>query len=461
MSKMGGSADGILKHHFWIVLGVVFVLIAVSWYLGVSGQAKIQADQVNKINAGIKKARDVQGANRVHPNQESLAQVEERIESYRNVLQHYWQQKYLGQYEKFRWSESLEDNFVAIVEPLKNIELAIEYPVKEETPERLSRGLRNHYRENLEKHLSGLAKIVDSTWHVTGTVTATVDGLDAAEAGILGTETDEKSEVSLVLPPVSWSEENQTQLVQDHFAWAADQPPTTLEVLYAQESYWLLEGILNIIQNTNQTSDFSNLIPVKHIHVIEVGRHAAERKGAVGTITDGIYTAGETTSTRDTRGSGAGAMSGGEGSKGGAAGGPGMEAGRRGGGAGQEENAKESDPIFNRYFDTDFKPIDPDVFRKSLKDEFSKKKVFSKRVPLRLVVVIAEDRIPRFLQECQKSPLPFIVNQVRFNPEEHKEVRGLAELSPAVANRYLTVEFWGVLEMYLPMENAKDTVEEN
>src|SRR5438105_305754 len=84
---------------------------------------------------------------------------------------------------------------------------------------------------------------------------------------------------------VLWDPANQNEILTTHFGFTlANRPmPTTLEVLYAQEDYWVFDNIMQIIRETNKVDEKDGKpvyasarheAVIKRIDFIRIGRSA-------------------------------------------------------------------------------------------------------------------------------------------------------------------------------------------
>jgi hypothetical protein len=221
---------------------------------------------------------------------------------------------------------------------------------------------------------------------------------------------------------VLWDPANQQEILQTHFGFTMRSTlPTTLEVLYAQEDYWVLNNIMQIIKATNRGATARHEAVIKQIGFIRIGRSAM---GLAGHITPlGAPAAG----MMGAEGGDMGAMPAGEGSAtaggegaapdtGSPDGGGAMPGGE--GGMGMESTLLR-DPAEGRYVDEKYATLPASRLRGALTSRTPEDALLAvaKRMPVRIRVLIDQRRLNLFIAECGNSKLAVEVRQVRINRE--------------------------------------------
>ena len=186
------------------------------------------------------------------------------------------------------------------------------------------------------------------------------------------------------------------------FPWRA-RVPKTLEVLYSQESLWILEALLNIIASVNGDARFNP--PIKQINGITLGRGASTFAGRVtpfGTVVPGGYEGGS--------GSGSDMYSATAGSE------SGMNMPTTGGGA----VVAEADPGTGRYVNEDYVAVEVSQLRTVLSSAqpspADASLVVAKRVPVKLNLLMDQRKVIELLTACGNARLMVEVRQVRWLP---------------------------------------------
>ena len=227
-------------------------------------------------------------------------------------------------------AELLPD-LIAAVEPLKPIELKVEFPTPADRE--LKREFRNRYSDYIQKELPKLAEIIGAQWDTRLTTERENQGLPGgglmgpgdgfrgrvgaaglagmdAKAGMDGmpgaagmgrghgwTQGQVGEDPHVV---VNWSPTNQAALQTASFDWTR---PTTLQILYAQENLWVLRALMLVIKATNGDADAQYNAAIKEIMAIELGRAAAGITSS-GQVSRGPNSSGEGAEPGDTRGGG-------------------------------------------------------------------------------------------------------------------------------------------------------------
>ncbi len=248
-------------------------------------------------------------------------------------------------------------------------------------------------------------------------------------------------------PIVEWPAASQQELVSAICYWdKSGEAPSTLQVCYAQEDLWILEGILRIIETTNQGARANFQAAIKEIEFIRFGSRALEQ-------------AGDISSLSGQKGS-FGAKSGSPGGMGGSGGPPNLGdersgmggMGGMGGGGGNKmgDKAPETDPAGNRYVDDKFVPMDGAKVRSAMSNlTVADAPMFvAKRVPVRLRFKrMDQRRLNEFLAACGSAELVLEVRQVRLNTTAASAPAGGAEVAVLVVSVANSVAWLSVLRV--------------
>ena len=114
---------------------------------------------------------------------------------------------------------------------------------------------------------------------------------------------------------VVWNNGNQGQIVADRYDWseAADKLPTTLEILYSMEDYWVLKAVMQVIARTNTDEEFGlaelpHQAAIRQIHFIDIGGSGGEVENdvsdifvPVGAATEGVGEEGAALESHEAR----------------------------------------------------------------------------------------------------------------------------------------------------------------
>lgn len=422
-----------VKHLFWALSLIIVVLGVVFWFMS-AGRLKGQYDdhvreltgkwdEVKRI--GSKAPRDIF-------NQTSHDGMEEQIERRRKEVFLAWQQKYEKQRDVLQWPKALWEVRDAIRQETGGVPIE-QLKIEPGQRDPLIALHREHYRNTIKEALPQLAEMIRANWKPSATTrdTGRLGGIFSgresspkspprgSETG--GEETPEKEYV------VDWDSGNQTQIQSSHFDWPhADRGlPSTVEILYAMEDYWVLKALMQIIRRTNtdeetgQHADAPHKATIRKIYFIDIGIDIGRSgRASAGSV---FKLAGEATD----RGEGETASQGqppppadtGEG------------LGARGSGAVLLEN----DPADGRYVKKDYTPL-PAATLRSAAESDNKEEAYlavAKRMPVRMRVRMDQRKLNKFLIECGNSDLMLEVKQVRVNPDGDSVFGGTRRTSSA------------------------------
>ncbi len=449
MDKLKEQLAVVSKHSFWIMCVAILGVCLVSWYLSTKKLAAQQQAQLVAIDANFKAMKSLQSSNPKHPNQSTAEGMEQLNRMYSLEVMRGWQQQYDQQATVLVWPASFDEEFIAQVDKLRPIEIVPPPPTPIDKDLRIS--ARQMYRNYIAEDLPTLAKTIGTTWQADAASVSAggfgggsgADGFGGGAGGLSmpggsmmpgmggpgdgsGLPGDPLLDTSVVL----WSATNQQELLTTHFGFIArEEPPSTLDVLYAQEDLWVLQNIMDIIRAANKDSDGNDAdarheATVKMIDFVRIGRSAMGLAGQIspvggmpaggameGGMPGGMMPGGPAMS------SGPGAMAPTGAEAGAASSAPGgMMPGAEGMSGGAVMN---TDPAFGRYVNEKYEPLDP----KRLRDAWTSKNpddallAVAKRMPVRMRFTIDQRRLNRLLAECGNSRLPVEVRQVRINRE--------------------------------------------
>lgn len=428
------------KHYFWIFCGVVTVVALGAWvWTTLDMSARYAADKA-KIEAAISLVNGVNGI-ADHPNEITHAAMDKRINDLKLSVARAWQEQYLEQEKVFVWPSSTFDNRIRrALSKLRPIEAHFpEFPTPpgKELPQEWRVAYSNYMRDELPK----LAETIGAKWQVnpdmqTGTGATGSEGYSGYSGGsgyspYSGASATEGSglpgAVEEERPVVDWNVANQAEIYNLRFNWSArpNSVPNTLEMLYAQEDFWTLQSLMEIIRRTNGDADAYYEALVKEIQFIRIGAFAVRSdamitplvpaNAGVGSMAEGTGMPVEGSSSADPYAAGPGGMPDGYGM-------PGTEMGS-GSGTGAPVAI---DPAAGRYVDNAYKPLTAEELRGSLTTTDPEKAYLAvaKRMPVRMRLRMDQRYLSRLLVECANAPLTLEVRQVRINPNTSGAVAG-------------------------------------
>jgi len=454
MDKVKAQLALVKQHSFWIMCVGILIVCLVSWYMSTKAINAEREKQLADIKGVFDQLTTIKSSNPEHPNRETEQGMDAFNKTYAQEVFDAWQKQYDRQVDVLVWPQSFREDpqFIAQVEKLRPIEV-VPFPTPITSDVEIDS--RRLYRDYIAGEIPRLADIIGAKWVAVPTAGMGGDtgyggsadggsGLGSAmgsrggpggypgssgsggypgsgEYG--GTGTDGTGIPLEDKSIVIWSPENQQHLLSTHFAFVSRSiPPTTLEVLYAQEDLWVLENLMQLIRAANGDAVARHEATIKQIDFVRLGRSAM---GMAGTITP--------------VGGATGAMAGGmplgigmSGGPGGLSRGSADMAGSTSGGASAGGSADSAygpggssmtgamgpvDPASMRYVDDKYQVLDPAKLRSAHTSTTKEDALLAvaKRMPVRMRFRIDQRKMSKLLAECGNAKLPLEVRQVRLN----------------------------------------------
>ena len=226
-------------------------------------------------------------------------------------------------------------------------------------------------------------------------------------------------------PAVDWHSADQGNIRARHFDFSDtsidNEPPTTIEILYAMEDYWVLKALMQIVARTN-TDDSGRLADAPHkaiireIQSITIGKEVQSSVGQVFRLADDTAVEGE-------------------GLRGGTTPPPGVTPGLEGGEGGGLASAEVNELAEGRYVDQLLQPVSASTLNSAAtgQNEEEAYLAVAKRMPVRMRVKMDQRNINEFLVECGNGDLMLEVVQVRVNPDA-PSVQSQGGVSPGTSS---------------------------
>lgn len=403
MAAKFDAAVWLKKNYFWVVMAVMVCGVLAVWWISTSRLRREKEQRVQTIESKEKLINEV-ARQTPHPNQFTMTRMEEVNLRLADDVYDAWQQQYEKQRALLTWPALLGPDVIATLQKLQPIEAKVRFDPNNQKEE-LDATARQRYRDFIDVELPKLADIIGARWGAPATVAPTA-----------------------ATPPkpvtVYWDPSDQTRLQRTRFYWG-NRWPTTLEVLYAQEDYWVLRSIMEIIKATNGDVEYRYQAAVKTIEFIDLGRDVVGVSGSfAGTLgTGGMLGSGG--GEADAAGgfvggfpaSSMGGMSGLMAGAGGGATSIGSGEIASGGSRGPVAAGPLTDPGDNRYVDLKFQPLTAQRIRAAFEsrnpdDAFL---MVAKRMPVRMRVKVDQRKLPKLLAECGNARMQLEVKQVRIN----------------------------------------------
>ena len=246
------------KHHFWILCGLAVLVPFIVFWVSSNYLAKVYADQKGKFSRANQEVQPLASGD--HPNNAWVERVHQETEQLRANVRQAWDTLYTDQQKNvFIWPNELGPDFIA----------AFSKPAAADDPRQLE-PLCERYQNHVKTEISHMADIVRAEWNPSetggrgGALQQHVPNGAAAEGAEAGT----KNTI------VEWAPADEGHLVDD-YDWI--DPPSPLDVRYAQEELWVLEAICKAIDRTNvgATGQFDAV--VREIHSTLIGYDATDK----------------------------------------------------------------------------------------------------------------------------------------------------------------------------------------
>jgi len=286
----------IKKHHFWVLCGVIVVLVLGAWWSATSGLAKSIETRKEELISAQKSVQSVTSES-LHANQECIKEIKAKHEDLKNEVYDAW---------NFFYGEQKRNNQWPPVDQTFRRDIALLGPDDE-----ISVPHRDSYMYFIRRHLPQTFEIVDLRLPVKrdaqGEPITDEDGkpvkIDPFEkstgggAGYAGvgeygaggmpdgmdgpSYTRTASSGEELVGKVEWAM-NDLKRIHAGYFWKTR--PTTTQVRLAQEDLWVYEALLRIwvyeallriIAKTNEASTSHYNAAVKIIQALEIGQKAA------------------------------------------------------------------------------------------------------------------------------------------------------------------------------------------
>jgi len=394
----------VVKYHFWILAALVPLLLLPALFLA-NGERRAAIARGKSAIDGHVSALNAVRNEPDHPNAAWTEAIDRQTQTVKEELLAEWTALWESQRPLRVWPERLGPDFLAAIEALQ------------------TGGRRDLQFRDLQRYQNTVPDIVRGLparmgCEETMTETEGQFGPGRPQPGA-GPDGGEDPEASLSLVALEWKSEDQKRLFGS-FVWS--RPPSTVQVLLAQEELWVYGLFCDAIKQVNAGSTALFDSRITTVEELAVGYPAAEEKpGGQGT--------GRVFAGRPSLGRGAGggfdeglpASDSDFGSGGGAprleerpphprfSGTPGEVEDR--GDAGGSPGGSPDDP-FKQWIYVDFagRPL-------TARDIATKPEArFVHLMPFVLRLVMDQRQVDRLLVELASCPVPIDVRQVRINP---------------------------------------------
>ncbi len=469
MDQLIPVINWVKKNVFWIVCGVLTIALVTSWILVTNKLDAETKKAQNLYQTKVRTTTNIKGVNaegvpdeaKAHPNETTVAGMQEEINDSVDVLIQAWQKRLDEQAIVRTWPKSLLENRVfsrtfAAYDPPET------FPVTNNGLQ--MKAMLSLYKETIPKAMNRIAGIIKTKWEYKededDIETSKVDQDGKEEQKDEGNGRGLQSSVDAGAddgpPVVFWNADNQELWNQkltnfagrDDNQMGADNLPSPLQVFMLQQDLWLLEAMFNTIANVNtfevkdadgnvekKMADATDLAVIKRIDHIAFGREALGQLGEIADPDTRLGRGQTATTTNVTPSSPQG-----QGQQNAP---PGRTRRRPANTANQATDGKLltledlgedefNSPFHGRYVDTNLQPIKAEVVRQIFAaDKLPNQDLellIARRIPVRIAFRMDERYVGKFIDECNKSPFTFEINQIRYNkhkPNDGIELQGV------------------------------------
>jgi hypothetical protein len=401
------------QHGFWIVCVLATLATAGVWYWGSDILTTETVGNRDKLKGRIKQISDIYDEKKPHPNSGTEDQIAGIILLRESKLFKAWEMLVNDQDGTLKWDDKFKTEYPESFEKVSKMR-----PIEAFKDVEVEKSFLTLYRDYHRELFPPLAEKIGAKWPLS------VSG-DPAAGGL-------NRDVGDVI--VDWHPKNQTDILNDHFSWPGQSGgiPTAIQMLYAQEDFWVLDSIVDTIKRVNGDVESRHKAAIKTIEYIKLGKNIDPRSGTVKIKTSGGFETEATKLVNEET----------------------TRAPRARGRVGETEVAQAVNPAENRYVDLKYKPLSAvklDTAMKGANVNDARLSV-AKRMPVQMRLVINQKEINRFLIECGNSDLPIEIRQVRLGDVGSSAGDQLAnnnddtDVSPAD----LTVELYGIVYIFNP-----------
>ena len=435
MDQLKVVLQAIKKHHFWILCGVIVVVVLAVWWSATSGLAGIIKERRDALDAKMTNVRSV-AAQSLHENQDVVDGIDANQKLTTKSVREAWELLHEKQKEYMEWPVLLGPDFAQYMKFL---------PPSAPIPDQF----RDRYMYFIQDYFPTLYEIVDIRLHVQlderGNPVLDEDGnkqkVDPFE-GSRGRQTfaGEGAGMPMAMPMgdaydsggygdgrtsgsgdligvVDW-EMADLKRIRDSLFWP--NRPETIQVRLAQEDLWVYEALLRSIAATNGEVKSYHKAAVKQIRALEIGQRAApafaQSRGISlrtgGSMTMGSYGdemmggdeyAAQMADTMVEPDEAGAPMSLGAGPSPYSAGMPGTA-------ASPEEQLKTRllENRYVHYVDNNLEPL-PASEATAGESKF-------KMMPVRMLLLVDQRKITQLLVQCANASMPVVVTKVALNP---------------------------------------------
>jgi hypothetical protein len=409
-------------HQFWILSGLVLIASAVIFYMTNSSISEMIASRTKTIDGKFQELNNVRNSVPTHPNSFSNTEMDQVFQALKTDVRTAWELQYNLQVPLLVWPDIFDrPEITKIFAESRPIEKFVDFPLNPNTLGNFSSVTVNNrrvYRDYIGPEFKRVAEIIGAKWKAklgsasqSGYAGLSMGGSMGGLPGSTPAATLDPDEL------VRWAEASQQKLLDSVLPWYNNaEPPTVLEIYYAQEDLWLMTALMEIIQATNAGAVDNSQTIVREIEWIRMGKTANLYAGE---LNAGDAPAGGSSPYGAQGGPGEGYRPPGGGMPTGYSMG-GKTEGSRGGGSAATVRAVP-DPAEDRYVTfvtgSEFKPRKAADLRAAMKNLTTANAVdaIAKRVPIRMRLKVDPSQVHKLITACGSAKMMLEVYQLRWN----------------------------------------------
>jgi hypothetical protein len=251
MNKVREILEKIKRHQFWILCGIVALVGIISWWMATGSLAETYNKNKAEIDSYQQKVKSVADA-RQHHNDTSITRIKEQTEQTKKKVYDAWQKIYDEQKAKvYVWPVNvLGKEFVDHVTSLG-------------PKEEIDLSFRTFYQTRAVNHFKMLSAMIEAEYLDPNTPAGQREyGRSPQRTTVIGPAYK-----------VEWDAQK-FQALQSNYMWP--ETPTTKQILYAEEEFWVLMALCEAIREANKDSTGLHNSAVRRIDEMLVAYQAAE-----------------------------------------------------------------------------------------------------------------------------------------------------------------------------------------
>ena len=431
MDEIKKQLKVVMVYQFWILSGIVLLASGIIFYMTHSSLTEMIDTRTKKIESKYTELTGVKNSVPTHPNAFSHKEMDQVYQSLKVDVRQAWETQYSQQIPLLVWPKVFKfEETWEIFNQARPIEKMVDFPINPATLGKFAKVTVNDrkvYRDYIGPEFKRVAEIIGTKWKAKLEAASQQPNFAGLGSSSMGGAPGMNANAPVADPDeiVRWAEASQQKLLGQVLPWYNQpDPPSVLDIYYAQEDLWLMTALMEIIKETNAGAMDNSQTIVREIEWIRMGKAANLYAGA---LNAGEATGGGQSPYGGGGGPGADYKPGG-GMPSGYSMGGGKTEGNKGGALAASKAVP--DPAEDRYvtFATgaEFKPRKAAELRSSMKNLTTANAVdaIAKRVPIRLRLKVDPGKVNKLITACGNAKMMLEVYQLRWNTAPAEEGSG-------------------------------------